>query len=377
MPRKPGSETSLHIRAHPFTAEPEQAAEFCMERWRAAAQAGMQLGIDFSCIEADDFPHWLRRFEHACEQAGRLPATGLLVSVTARHAGALPLIGMRSSAALSHPRVAIRYTEEDTQDKGRQEVWRACVAASCADADVLLVPSFSGRLLSGMHSRERGSCVLPDSLLETPADTAWLMVDIDATRLGPPASMRRQLARVLRFADNLIDEIAWHRPALQVDALLNRRIGLHLGRLGDMLVSNAVDPGEGNSFNQFRRWLNFARDCVLHESLLLARTRGPFPELGASQLIAELTPRYGSAVAQQLVRNRFLRHRHLLSLSPCALFPSGFAAGNGETWLKLLPAISCADALSMYGPDPRKRLYMSAWGRLLQLCAALHEPRNR
>ena len=61
----------------------------------------------------------------------------------------------------------------------------------------------------------------------------------------------------------------------------------------------------------------------------------------------------------------------LLALSPFALFPTAPAAQGDEKWLNLIPALACADALTMHGKDVRARLSVTAWGRLLRMSGAL------
>jgi hypothetical protein len=206
--------------------------------------------------------------------------------------------------------------------------------------------------------------------LEVATDTAWLMLTIDATALAAPGKLRCQLADCLRFADNLIDEVPWSRPTLQLDALLNRRVGIQIVRLGEYLKLQGLVPGQMATFVHLKRWLRFVRHCIVRESAALARGRGPFPELGADQLIAELAPRYGVQNAHQLVRNRFLRHRHLLAISPYALFPDEPDPARDEASIDLLPAIRVADAITMYGPDVRSRLSLEAWRKLLEMTGA-------
>ena len=72
-------------------------------------------------------------------------------------------------------------------------------------------------------------------------------------------------------------------------------------------------------------------------------------------LIAELTPCYGRQLAGRLVRNRFLRHRHLLALSPFDLFTQQALPADSRC-LDLIPALAVADILTMAGADLRHRL---------------------
>jgi hypothetical protein len=212
---------------------------------------------------------------------------------------------------------------------------------------------------------------MPSSLFEAPPATAWLTLDIDARGLKHSGKIRARLAACLRFADNLIDTLDWPEPSLRLDALLNRRVAIHVSHIGNKLAEQGRIPSASSTFSELQRWLLFVRRCFVHESMLLARRRGPFPELCANELIANLTPCYGVADARALVRNRLLRHRHLLALSPLALFPDPACPGPAHAWLGLIPAIGCADAITMYGGDVRTRLSAGNWSKLLQLTGAV------
>jgi hypothetical protein len=371
IPSRPGAELALHVRQFPFESEIGRIVHFCFERIVHAVHNNSVIGIDLSQVRSHHFRVWLDRFqtELAAALSGvELSPGQLMFSLLDTHTGFEDFLELGHCPALGYPTLAIRYATAIPRCESR---WQKLLAASHADSRIKPVPVMALRPLSGLHAVERGECVMPDSLFEVRADTAWLMLEIDATRLGPPAKLRAELSACLRMADNLIEEIYWPRPTLQLDALLNRRVGIHISRLGDLLTQRGMHPSDSRTFNWLRRWLRFVRRCFVHESILLARRRGPFPELGATELIAELTPRYGQQDASRMVKHRSLRHRHLLALSPFTLFPEESTEVADECWLNLIPVIECADALTMYGPDPRNRLSVRDWGRLLQLTGAI------
>ena len=47
--------------------------------------------------------------------------------------------------------------------------------------------------------------------------------------------MRRLLRAVLRLADNLVDQLDWPSPELAQDALVNRRLAVHVTGIGDLV----------------------------------------------------------------------------------------------------------------------------------------------
>jgi hypothetical protein len=122
---------------------------------------------------------------------------------------------------------------------------------------------------------------------------------------------------------------------------------------------------------RLQRWLWFVRKCLIRESKILALNRGPFPALGAAELVASLAPCYGIADANRLVFKSSVRNRNLLALSPHSVFPDESDGAISESCLNLIPAIGCADTLTMRGNDIRKRLRLNAWSRMLQMTGAL------
>ncbi|MCP3999877.1 MAG: hypothetical protein GY727_03105 [Gammaproteobacteria bacterium] len=371
LPKQPGTEMALHIRELPFANDVGRIVNFCIEHMQIAQRNKCLLNVDLNQVQTKSFTDWLMLFQTELANAisdGELNTANLLFSLQDDHPGIRAFLDLRHSSVLGYPAIAIRYGNSLLR---YEHSWQVLVAASHEDVRIKLVPAMAVRPLSGLHMFEQGDCVMPNSLFEVSTDTAWLMLEIDATCLGPPVKMKQQLSDCLRFADNLIDQVLWPRPALQLDALLNRRVGIHISCLGDLLCQQGMHPGKVETFHSLKRWLAFVRCCFVHESMFLARRRGPFPELGATELIAELTPRYGVSAARRLIQNRSLRHRHILAFSPFALFPRKPAAYADELWLNLIPALGCADALTMFGPDPRARLSLQAWRRLLQMTGAL------
>lgn len=329
------------------------------------------VGVDLSQVGTDYFDEWLAEFTSAIGGlwcAEQRPQGALTLSLCIDHPKLLRFLQLRGCRELGCPRVAVRF---DTSVRYSKRTWQMLIELSHTDERVILLPVMAVRPLSGLHASERGQCVMPVGLFEAPAGSAWIMLELNAARLAPPPLLRQQLATCLRFADNLIDVQDWPQPRLRMDALLNRRIALHLVGIGQLVADAGLDPASFSTLQQVQRWLVFVRKCFVRESRLLARNRGPFPAFGADELVASLAPRYGVADANRLVRNRSLRHRHLLALSPFAVFPDSPDVAADEHALSLLPAISCADILTMYGKDMRRRMRLGSWSRLLQMTGAL------
>ncbi len=377
LPAPPGREFGLSVGRYPLTDDCG-VARLCRQVVFPALREGCSMTLDMSSAADEEFcreqceqrlslwQHHLRAYTAVQECApGAIGVSLPLEQLRGGHHA------LRCAKALlrGSTRVAVRYDLATiTADPDN---WAALVQRSHGDTLIQPVPASAVRPLSALHSAEKGQAVMPGSLFDARSLSAWLTIDLDVRRLRGPLSLRRSLASSLRFADNLIDVIDWSLPALRLDALLNRRVAVRLTHIGDLLVDRGLRPHHPDAFRRLQRWLRFIRACFVHESMLLARRRGPFPELGAGELVASLTPRYGVADANRLVRNRMLRHRHLLALSPLSLFPDATHPGSAAAWIGLVPAIGCADAVAMHGPDVRTRLQPEEWGRLLQLTAAV------
>lgn len=366
----PGTTAAIHVHRYPFGNDRDRVSHFCQEHLGLFGAEGHCLCVDLGEVMPPDFGDWFARL------SATLDSNALMFSIVDAHPGLATLLQARLlNPAFAAP-LAIRYQSPPLGCGGDPLLWQRLVSASYADTGIIPVPAGAGQALSGLHPNERATTVIPRGFFAAASDTAWLLLRLDASRLGSPAVLRRQLADCLRLADNLIDGTIWPRPALHVDALLNRRVALHIDGVGEWLNQNGLLPDDPQTFVRLRRWLAFVRRCFAHASMLLARQRGPFPQLGAAELIAELSPHYGHSNATQLVRNRCLRHRHILALSPFSILPATINQANERRWLDLLPAIGCADIISMAGSERRRSLSPGGWERLLHITGALSRSRT-
>jgi hypothetical protein len=228
---------------------------------------------------------------------------------------------------------------------------------------------------------ERTDAVLPVSLFEVRSDTAWLALRIrlDALALADPRQglheLRRLMRAGLRLADNLVDQLDWASPELGQDALVNRRLTVHVTGMGDLVDRWRLDPAAFASVNPAMRWLRVLRRIMIRESNALARERGPFPGLELRDIESSLSRSFGDDRARRLLRKAGLRHRHLLVLSPFSVFPTRPARNPMEAYLHLLPMIRWADTIAMHGQTACRNLPLSAYQRLLQMTWAI--ARNR
>ncbi len=321
----------------------------------------------------------------------------LMFSLLADHPGLPDFMKLREIDSLVCPYLGVRIpnrmmsrlrlaTDEANGDDSAcaekpDSVWERLTRTSHQDPGVVLIPEATTLPLSDLHSSELCEVAMPQSLFEAPADSAWLALQLDVSRLADPVAgigfrrLRPILRAGLRFADNLVDCVEWPWASLRLDAILNRRVAVHLVGIGDLVDRLDLDPLDFRSLQLVARWLGLMKRVLIRESAALARRRGPFPGLGVNDLVRNLAPHYGLKDAERLIRQRGLRHRHLLAISPWAIFPS--AASNHRTidYCNLLPAIGCADTINMYGDRKRHALPLRHYRQLMRMTWALS--RNR
>lgn len=320
-----------------------------------------------------------QRFAPALERLSVAPRR-LSFSIRADHPGATELPRLRSAVGLGGPGIVIRLPDEllpRAAADGPQRLWLGVTELAHREPGVGLVLQGTTRQACLLAASERADAVLPASLFEVRADTAWLAMRMNLARLRTCArsagfaAIRRLLRASLRLADNLVDQLDWASPELRHDAMLNRRLALHIDGIGDLVDQCHLDPASVASARLATRWADVLRRIMLRESNALARERGPFPGLAIGELESSLSTRYGAARAERLLRQSRLRHRHILVISPYAVFPGGAARHPLPQYLHLLPVMRCADTVGMYGHGLRGTLSLPVFRRLIQMSWAI------
>ena len=334
------------------------------------------LGVDLSGLPAGCFEAWLAVLIGEI-QAMRNSGEGLpclLLSLRAGHGGTRALLDAAASGAMAGVGAALRV---DAGSFGAGTLWSELIDASHGHSGIELVLCGEKPPLTDLVGREAHDAVMPLSLFEAPADTAWLGMQFDLSTIPPEQIERgvahlRKLVRVgIRLADNLIDSVSWPSGSLSADARANRRLAAHVTGIGDLVLRHGMDPERESTLAVIRRWLSLFKRQLLRESLRLARERGPYPALDAEQLVQALAPRYGQARARRIIARRSPRHRQLLALSPYCVLPRAPTRIPGSAWLNLLPVIRVADNLTMHGSRARSLLGRADYERLLRRTWAL------
>ena len=334
------------------------------------------IGVDLSAIAPDRFGAWLDALiREIRRQAEIRPAVPPVVfSLRAEHPACRTLLKAVQDSGAAGTRAALRV------DAGtfREEVlWEELVSASHANPRIDLVLAGRKRPLTDLMGSEKPDTIMPLSLFEAPADTAWLGMQFDLSAIPAEQIERgtghlKKLVRVgVRLADNLIDSVTWPSEQLRRDALANRRLAAHVVGIGDLVLRHGLDPAAFSTLRLLQRWLTLFKRQLLRESLRLARERGPYPALNAEQLVRTLAPRYGDDRARRIISERSPRHRQLLALSPYCVLPRESNAIPARTWLKLLPLVRIADNLTMHGSQVRSLLDRADYERLLRSTWAL------
>ena len=298
----------------------------------------------------------------------------MVLSLRAEHPGCRSLLKAVQDSGGKHTRAALRV---DATSFGDAPLWDELVRHSHANPRIELVPASERQPLTDLMGSERPDAIMPLSLFEAPAHTAWLGMQFDLSAIPAEQIERgvghlKNLVRVgVRLADNLINSVTWPSEELRQDALANRRLAAHVTGIGDLVLRHGLDPANFSTLRLLQRWLTLFKRQLLRESLRLAAERGPYPALNAEQLVRALAPRYGDGRAHRIISRRSPRHRQLLALSPYCLLPRKATAIPARAWLNLLPLIRIADNLTMHGSQVRSLIDRSDYERLLRSTWAL------
>ena len=345
----------------------------CLEQ---PGERDVAIGVDLSGIVPDQFGAWLdaliREIRRQAEVRAAVPP--VVFSLRAEHPARPTLLKALRDSGGAGTRAALRVDGKTFREAA---LWEELVRASHADPRIELVLSGRKQPLTDLMGSEKPDTIMPLSLFEAPADTAWLGMQFDLSAIPAEQIERgtghlKKLVRVgVRLADNLIDAVTWPSEQLRRDALANRRLAAHVTGIGDLVLRHGLDPASFSTLRLLQRWLTLFKRQLLRESLRLAEERGPYPALNADQLVRTLAPRYGDVRARRIISRRSPRHRQLLALSPYCVLPRRANAIPARKWLNLLPLVRVADNLTMHGSQVRSLLDRADYERLLRSTWAL------
>lgn len=167
-----------------------------------------------------------------------------------------------------------------------------------------------------------GACLLGSiNLAAIVADPFTDHARIDKSRL-------EKLVRVaVRMMDNVNDVSLFPLEQQRDEALNKRRIGLGVTGLADALIMCGLTYGTLAAAEQAESWSKMIAVSAYWTSVGLAREKGPFPALVASEYLREDTFAAGLPdTLQRAIRQSGIRNSHLLSIAPCGTI--SLYAGN-------------------------------------------------
>ena len=170
------------------------------------------IGVDLSAILPGQFGAWLDALilEIRRQAEVRSAVPPVVFSLRAEHPACRRLLkGVRDSGR-SGTRVALRV---DAGTFGDGALWDELVRASHANPRVDLVLAGRKQPLTDLMGSERQDAIMPLSLFEAPADTAWLGMQFDLSAIPAEQIERgtRHLKKLVRVGVRLADNLGWTR----------------------------------------------------------------------------------------------------------------------------------------------------------------------
>ena len=311
--------------------------------------AGQTVAIRLDGIDRDDAPATVRaclgRLADALDKNGidrgnvELAMPALLSDIETVHDLGIAEFGARR----------LNLYLSDLDDAGPLD-WEA-LRLICSRGRALIAcwPYVSSR--SALLGAESAADILPGHGLQAPAQSAWLMADLDfATAWETGNSLSEEaiqdiLAAVFDAAEALHEAERWPTPSMGHDAWFNRRMSIRLVGIGDWVRDQGLDPERLDTLTFLDRIVrSIARTF---EQASRARTSEPLPAVLAEdpgRLMGKGAQRDAwSARWREAVHRCGMRHRNLLTMSPWALFPRENADFR---YLNLLPLLCHGDACS-------------------------------
>ena len=239
--------------------------------------------------------------------------------------------------------------ESDT-DRNWSCLWRNRMASAA------LKPAYgvTVRTACPLLADESTASVLPVHGIQVPADSAWLPVSLALPQFANDAGdlewhrLLRALVSGVELLDRVMGRLQWSQPRQQADARLNRRLGISITGLGDLVARRGLDPQDLDAL----RWLSAIvvriREIVWQRSSQMARIDGCLPALCGS----DPSSHWDDGAHRESWRHHWrialeksaVRHRNMLILSPYSVLPSTRVCDASYT--DLLPVIANADAWS-------------------------------
>jgi hypothetical protein len=205
---------------------------------------------------------------------------------------------------------------------------------------------------------EAATCVLPESGLQVPVETAWLPMDVELVDFTDGhghlrwAALQRAVENAVDVGDRIHDHLHWPLPQQVSDAWQNRRLAVSVGGVGDLVVQRGADPADLRCLQWIDETIARLHALLWNRSRALAQSTEPLPALlGEAPAVrwdcdikkSDWDLRWRRAVASSAVR-----HRNMLVMSPYSVLPGG--SNVSAEFVDLLPVLHHADAFGFSSP---------------------------
>lgn len=242
--------------------------------------------------------------------------------------------------------------QEET-DRNWSFLWRQ------RKVEASLIPAYGAGVRTGcpLLGDESAEAILPLHGIQVPAGSAWLPIGLHLTRFADGNGqinwplLQTALEGCIDLGDQLLDVLGWPTACQRSDAWLNRRLGIVISGIGDLVQKRGVDPAGFKCLQWLDQIILRVRKTLWDRSRVIAGQTELLPALARSDPSEDLCDHAHRQNWQRRWRlalaNSAVRHRNLLVMSPYSVLPEGGDVEVGFT--DLLPVLAHADAYAFAG----------------------------
>jgi hypothetical protein len=242
--------------------------------------------------------------------------------------------------------------QEET-DRNWSFLWRQ------RKSEASLIPAYGAGVRTGcpLLGDEAAEAILPLHGMQVPAGSAWLPISLQLARFADGNGqinwrlLQTALEGCIDLGDQLLDVLSWPTDCQRSDAWLNRRLGIVISGIGELVRRRGVDPAGLKCLQWLDEIILRLRRTLWDRSRLIAGQAGLLPALARSDPSEDLCDDSHRQNWQrrwrQALANSAVRHRNLLVMSPYSVLPEGCDVEAGFT--DLLPVLAYADAYAFAG----------------------------
>jgi hypothetical protein len=245
--------------------------------------------------------------------------------------------------------------QEET-DRNWSFLWRQRNSVSS------LIPAYGASVRTGcpLLADEASEAILPQHGIQVPAGSAWLPVSLHLTRFADDRGRIRwpiltaALESCIDLGDQLLDLLSWSTASQRADAWMNRRLGVHVTGIGDLVRKRGMDAASLDCLQWADETILRVRKTLWDRSHVVAGQTEILPALTRADPTGDFCDhtnkqnwqrRWRRALASAAVKNR-----NLLVMSPYSVLPEG---GDGQAgFTDLLPVLAHADAYAFADQPP-------------------------